>query len=64
MVKKKEKLLAFGMICLIIAFSLDILQDSNIIIDWISLILIGLSIFANADYLVSTDSTTNKKSKK
>jgi hypothetical protein len=61
MVKKKENLLALGMTCLIIAFLFDMFGDSNIILDMVILLFVGIALFANAGYLVMTTSEKKKK---
>ena len=60
MVKKKEKILAFGMYCLIIAFTIQILADGNILVDFASLFFILIAIFSNAIYLVEVSSVKKK----
>ena len=61
MVKKKENILALGMYCLIVAFTIQILGDANILIDFASLFFILIAIFANAIYLVEVSSVKKKK---
>jgi len=61
MVKKKENLLILGMYCLIVAFTIQILGDANILIDFASLFFILIAIFANAIYLVEVSSVKKKK---
>ncbi len=60
-VKKKENILALGMYCLIVAFTIQILGDANILIDFASLFFIMIAIFANAIYLVEVSSVKKKK---
>lgn len=64
MVKKKENILALGMYCLIVAFTIQILGDANILIDFASLFFILIAIFSNAIYLVEVSSVKKKKKKK
>ncbi|MBY9003165.1 MAG: hypothetical protein KGD73_04275 [Candidatus Lokiarchaeota archaeon] len=61
MVKKKENILALSMYCLIVAFTIQILGDANILIDFASLFFILIAIFANAIYLVEVSSVKKKK---
>jgi len=61
MVKKKENILALGMYCLIVAFTIQILGDANILIDFASLFFILIAIFSNAIYLVEVSSVKKKK---
>jgi hypothetical protein len=61
MVKKKENILAFGMYFLIIAFTIQILGDANILIDFASLFFIMMAILANAIYLVEVSNVKKKK---
>jgi hypothetical protein len=49
------------MYCLIVAFTIQILGDANILIDFASLFFILMAIFANAIYLVEVSSIKKKK---
>ncbi|MBY9018280.1 MAG: hypothetical protein KGD66_05540 [Candidatus Lokiarchaeota archaeon] len=61
MVKKKENVLALGMYCLIIAITIQILGDGNILIDFASLFFILMAIFSIAIHVVNTSSVKKKK---
>jgi hypothetical protein len=61
MVKKKENLLAFGMFCLIIAFTIEILGNEQLIINFFALGFILIAMLTNAIYIV--ESSFNKKKK-
>ena len=61
MVKKKEKLLAFGMFCLIIAFAIEILGNEQIIINLFALGLILMALFMNAIYVVEISLDKKKR---
>jgi hypothetical protein len=61
MVKKKEKLLAFGMFCLIIAFTIEILGNEQLIINIFALSFILMALFTNAIYIVEVSSDKKKK---
>jgi hypothetical protein len=60
-VKKKESLLAFGMFCLIIAFTIEILGNEQIIINLVALGFILIAMFTNAIYLVEISLDKKKK---
>lgn len=62
MVNKKENLLVLGMISLCIALALETLGNSNLILNLIVLVFIGISIFSGAQYIVM-NSLDNKKKK-
>ncbi|MFX0033345.1 MAG: hypothetical protein ACFE8E_11630 [Candidatus Hodarchaeota archaeon] len=59
---KKDNLIVVGMISLCIALALETLGNNNMILNFIIIILIGISIFANAQYLV-VNSLDKKKRK-
>jgi len=61
MVKKSENLLALGMLCLIIALLFDMFGNSNIILDMVILLFVGIALFSNAGYLVMATSEKKKK---
>jgi len=61
MIKKKEKLLAFGMFCLIIAFTIEILGNEQLIINIFALGFILMALFTNAIYIVEISSDKKKK---
>ncbi|MBY9021556.1 MAG: hypothetical protein KGD67_10875 [Candidatus Lokiarchaeota archaeon] len=61
MVKKKENLLVLGMFCLISAFIFEMFGNTNLILDVISLLFIGIAIFSNAKYLVMSSIDNKKK---
>jgi hypothetical protein len=61
MVKKKEKLLAFGMFCLIIAFAIEILGNEHLIINLFALGFILMALFTNAMYVVEISLDKKKK---
>ncbi|MHA1671876.1 MAG: hypothetical protein ACTSV5_15085 [Promethearchaeota archaeon] len=61
MFKKKENILALGMYCLIVAFTIQILGDTNILVDFASLFFILMAIISNALYLVEISSIKKKK---
>ena len=61
MVKKKERLLAFGMFCLIIAFAIEILGNEQLIINFFALGFILIAMLTNAIYLVEISLDKKKK---
>ena len=61
MVKKKENLLALGMVCLIMALLFDMFGNSNAILDIVILLFVGIALFSNAGYLVMGTSDKKKK---
>jgi len=61
MVKKKENLLALGMLCLIMALLFDMFGNPNVILDMVILIFVSIALFSNAGYLVMATSEKNKK---
>ncbi|MFW9951796.1 MAG: hypothetical protein ACFFKA_16895 [Candidatus Thorarchaeota archaeon] len=52
MVKKKESLLVLGIYSLIIAFILEMFGGTQVFLDIIILIFVGIAVFSNARYLV------------
>ncbi len=61
MVKKKENLLALGMLCLIMALLFDMFGNPNVIIDMVILLFVSIALFSNAGYLVMATSEKKKK---
>jgi len=61
MVKRKENLLAAGMLCLVIAILFNILGNSHIVLNLLVLFFLGLTIFFNAKYLVLASLDKKKK---
>jgi hypothetical protein len=61
MVKKKENLLALGMLCLIMALLFDMFGNPNVILDMVILLFVSIALFSNAGYLVMATSEKNKK---
>jgi len=61
MVKRKENLLAAGMLCLVIAILFNILGNSHIVLNLLILFFLGLTIFFNAKYLVLASLDKKKK---
>ena len=61
MVKRKENLLAAGMLCLVIAILFNILGNSHIVLNLLVLFFLGLTIFLNAKYLVLASLDKKKK---
>ena len=61
MVKRKENLLAAGMLCLVIAILFIILGNSHILLNLLILLFLGLTIIFNAEYLVFTSLDKKKK---
>jgi hypothetical protein len=61
MVKKKENLLALGMLCLIIALLFNMFGNSNIVLDIVILLFVGIALFSNAGYLATATSKKKKK---
>ena len=62
MVKRKENLLAAGILCMVIAILFNVLGNSHLILNLLIFLFLGLTIFFNAEYLVFT--SLNKKKKK
>jgi len=61
MVKRKENLLAAGMLCLVIAILFNILGNAHVLLNLIIMLFLGLTIFFNAKYLVLTSLDKKKK---
>ncbi|MEJ2293912.1 MAG: hypothetical protein P8Y23_04020 [Candidatus Lokiarchaeota archaeon] len=61
MVKRKENLLAAGMLCLVIAILFDILGNAQILLNLVELAFLGLAIFFNARYIVLNSLAKKKK---
>jgi len=61
MVKKRENLLALGMLCLIIALLFDMFGKPNFILDLVILLFVGIALFSNAGYLIKATSEKKKK---
>ncbi|TFG03568.1 MAG: hypothetical protein EU542_01895 [Promethearchaeota archaeon] len=61
MVKRKENLLAAGMLCLVIAILLNILGNAHVLLNLIIMLFLGLTIFFNAKYLVLSSLDKKKK---
>lgn len=61
MVKKRENLLAAGMLCLVIAILFNILGNAQMFLNLVELTFLGLTIFFNAKYIVLTSLEKKKK---
>ena len=61
MVKRKENLLAAGMLCLVIAILFNVLGNSHILLNLLILLFLGLTIIFNAEYIVLTSLDKKKK---
>lgn len=61
MVKRKENFLVLGMLCLIIAFIINMAAITNIYVTIVILSFIGISIYANAKYIVLNSLEKKKK---
>ena len=61
MVKKKENILALGMLCLIMALLFDMFGNPNVILDMVILLFVSIALFSNAGYLVMATSEKKKK---
>jgi hypothetical protein len=61
MVKRKENLLAAGMLCLVIAILFNVLGNSHMVLNLLILLFLGLTIIFNAKYLVLTSLDKKKK---
>jgi hypothetical protein len=61
MVKRKENLLAAGMLCLVIAILFNILGNAHVLLNLIIMLFLGLTIFFNAKYLVLASLDKKKK---
>jgi hypothetical protein len=61
MVKRKENLLAAGMLCLVIAILFNILGNAHVLLNLIIMLFLGLTIFFNAKYLVVASLDKKKK---
>jgi hypothetical protein len=59
--RKKENFLVLGMFSLIIAFVLEMAGNGNPLVNFISLLFVGIAIYSNATYLVSTSFEKKKK---
>jgi len=61
MVKRKENLLAAGMLCMVIVILFNILGNGHILLNLLILFFLGLTIFFNAEYLVLASLDKKKK---
>lgn len=61
MVKRKENLLAAGMLCLVIAILFNLLGNPHVLLNLLILGFLGLTVFFNAEYIVLA--SLNKKKK-
>lgn len=61
MVKRKENLLAAGMLCLAVALLFNILGNAQMLLNLVELTFLGLTIFFNAKYIVLTSLEKKKK---
>ena len=61
MVKKRENLLAAGMLCLVIAILFNILGNAQMFLNLVELTFLGLTIFFNAKYIVLSSLEKKKK---
>jgi hypothetical protein len=61
MVKRRENLLAAGMLCLVIAILFNLLGNPHILLTMLILAFLGLAIFFNAEYIVLASMDKKKK---
>jgi hypothetical protein len=61
MVRRKENLLAAGMLCIVVAIMLNVLGNTHIFLNVVILFFLALAIFFNAKYVVMASLHKKKK---